>query len=348
MTAAVARDSLPARYVSEFTAIARAQQFDVEALLRAAGIDADTEITGAECDRFYHLLVQKMDDVCLGVHRHRTPVGYVRLLLNYLVQGATLREALELAIEFFALSDRQLRGGSAAAPSRVAAELHIDTGAGLASFQLYSSRDESSAISDLHDMASLQRVLAHLIGAPLTLREVCVAAAADGHWQVYADVLDCPIRFGYGCNVLRFATDYLDYPLRQDAQSVRAALTSGAYEMLFPRAPQRLDTDIVAAVKVMIGTEFARGGVGLDEVALRLALPPRSLRWALVKAGTSFQQIKNDCLRDTAIAYLRRDDLSAAQVAELLGFSDAGAFNRSFKRLTGVPPGAYRARRRSH
>jgi AraC-like DNA-binding protein len=343
-------ETLPARYFEEFTAIAQAHHYDVNALLDAVGIHEDAPttsiITFAHCDRLYKLLSQKMDDACLGVHGHRTPVSYVRMFLNYLVQAATLREALELAIEFFALSDRQLRAGKADAPRQIEATLDIDKDTELANFSMYSRRDEYSAISDLHDIASLQRVLSRLIGVTLELHEVRIMAAPAGAWEVYADVLDCPVYFRHPRNVMMFDSKYLDYPLTQTAESIRTALESRPYEILFPRVSSQRYEDIVDAVKNAIGRNFREHTPNLEQVAELLALPPRRLRWALEKAGTSFQQLKNASLRDAAITYLQKEGLSVAQVAELLGFSDAGAFNRSFKRLTGLPPGAFRERLR--
>lgn len=43
-----------------------------------------------------------------------------------------------------------------------------------------------------------------------------------------------------------------------------------------------------------------------------------------------------------ATCYLRNSSLPIAEIAERLGYDSDGAFNRAFRRLIGVPPGAYR------
>ena len=45
---------------------------------------------------------------------------------------------------------------------------------------------------------------------------------------------------------------------------------------------------------------------------------------------------------------LLRDDLSVAEVAQRLGFSDQSHFTRHFRRLTGSPPGQLRRAIRAH
>jgi len=47
-----------------------------------------------------------------------------------------------------------------------------------------------------------------------------------------------------------------------------------------------------------------------------------------------------------AAGLLDRQGLSIAQIAAKVGFGSEAAFNRAFKRLVGVPPGAWRERSR--
>ena len=54
------------------------------------------------------------------------------------------------------------------------------------------------------------------------------------------------------------------------------------------------------------------------------------------------QRIKDDLRRDVAIDLLGEASLSVAEVAERVGFNEASAFHRAFKKWTGVSPGAYR------
>ena len=58
--------------------------------------------------------------------------------------------------------------------------------------------------------------------------------------------------------------------------------------------------------------------------------------------GSSYQQIKDNLRRDTAVYFLSRPELSIDEIALQLGFSEPSAFHRAFKKWTGVTPGVYR------
>ncbi|MFI6046121.1 AraC family transcriptional regulator [Nocardia sp. NPDC051321] len=92
------------------------------------------------------------------------------------------------------------------------------------------------------------------------------------------------------------------------------------------------------------------GGVGerwptADEVAKRLAMSPQTVRRKLGEEGTSITQIREDILRDAAVASLVRGDETVEALSARLGFSEPSAFRRAFRRWTGSPPGSYRGSR---
>jgi AraC-like DNA-binding protein len=66
------------------------------------------------------------------------------------------------------------------------------------------------------------------------------------------------------------------------------------------------------------------------------------LRRVLRDEGTSISTLKEELLRDAAIASLVRGDESITALSTRLGFSEPSAFYRAFKRWTGNAPGSYR------
>ncbi|KQQ63965.1 AraC family transcriptional regulator [Pseudomonas sp. Leaf129] len=80
----------------------------------------------------------------------------------------------------------------------------------------------------------------------------------------------------------------------------------------------------------------------LDEVAACLKMPSWTLRRKLTQEGTQFRSILNDTRRDLAQTYIRDTELAFGEIAYLLGFTSAEAFQRAFKRWCAVTPGEYR------
>lgn len=68
------------------------------------------------------------------------------------------------------------------------------------------------------------------------------------------------------------------------------------------------------------------------------------MRRKLISEGTSYQGIRDELRRDTAIHHLCNSALSIADIGGLLGFQEASAFHRAFKKWSGVQPGEYRLR----
>jgi AraC-like DNA-binding protein len=78
-------------------------------------------------------------------------------------------------------------------------------------------------------------------------------------------------------------------------------------------------------------------------VARRLSISPQHVRRRLRDEGTSVGAIKGELLRDAAIAGLARG-VAVDELSSRLGFSEASAFRRAFKRWTGSTPAAYQPR----
>ncbi len=79
-------------------------------------------------------------------------------------------------------------------------------------------------------------------------------------------------------------------------------------------------------------------------LAEALNMSERTLRRKLAEQGASYQSVVDGVYRKEALLMLSRADLSIADVALALGFSDVRNFRRAFKRWTGQIPTALRER----
>ena len=84
------------------------------------------------------------------------------------------------------------------------------------------------------------------------------------------------------------------------------------------------------------------GDTSVAVVAKAMGMSDRTLQRLLEELQLSYSDVLNQLRQELGREYLREPDVSIAEVAFLLGFSDQSAFGRAFKRWTGSSPRAWR------
>jgi AraC-like DNA-binding protein len=82
--------------------------------------------------------------------------------------------------------------------------------------------------------------------------------------------------------------------------------------------------------------------MNFELVSAELNMTTHTLRRRLKDEGHSFQDIKDSIRRDRAMILLDNPALALQDIAIKLRFSEPAAFNRAFKKWTGLTPGVYR------
>ena len=75
----------------------------------------------------------------------------------------------------------------------------------------------------------------------------------------------------------------------------------------------------------------------------RLRLSRSTLLRRLSDEGITFQSLLDETRKDLAIRYLLKSDLNNQQIAHLVGYRDPNAFQRAFRKWTGITPQALRS-----
>jgi AraC-like DNA-binding protein len=96
------------------------------------------------------------------------------------------------------------------------------------------------------------------------------------------------------------------------------------------------------AVRRRVALALASGNVTALRIADELGVSARTLDRRLADEDTSFRELLDDVRLEMARKYLRDPRLSLGEIAFLLGYSEASAFHRSFRRWTGSTPLEFR------
>jgi len=102
------------------------------------------------------------------------------------------------------------------------------------------------------------------------------------------------------------------------------------------------DDELTRTLRNALGSSITQ--MTLPAAAKILGISGRSLQRRLAARGLSYREIQRAMRCEVALAMLARNESTASQVADSLGFSELSSFSRAFKRWTGLSPRAHRRR----
>ena len=91
-------------------------------------------------------------------------------------------------------------------------------------------------------------------------------------------------------------------------------------------------------VETRMLADLHEGSLSMDRIARDLGMSRQTLYRRLKDEGVTFAQVHDDLRRRMAMDYLSTRKVSVGETAYLLGFSEASAFVRAFRRWTGSSP----------
>jgi AraC-like DNA-binding protein len=139
-------------------------------------------------------------------------------------------------------------------------------------------------------------------------------------------------------NVIRFPAAFLDRPLSAPTRGAPPDHARLARQVALKR--RRMPAAL--RVKIMIFQDMNDGHFNQEDVARALGMSSRTLRRRLAEEGVSFPQLLDECrMRLAAFEFRVRRDVSIAQTALRLGYSEHSTFTRAFSRWSGMPPRSY-------
>lgn len=191
-----------------------------------------------------------------------------------------------------------------------------------------------------YDISFLLRLWSWLSGQFIETTEVKLRESRRNEPDVYRSLFECDVQFSQEGNSVRFNASHLRRPIVQTEESLTKLLEEAPYELLI--MSRKSLKSIMAKIRFIVGSDFTKGFPSREKISEILHISASSLQRRLAEEGTSYQAIKDELRKDAAIKYLHRPELSVTATASLMGFEDSSAFNRTFKRWTGMPPGLYR------
>jgi AraC-like DNA-binding protein len=265
----------------------------------------------------------------LGRDQH---VGNFGLLGLAMTTAATFGEALQIGLRFTPVVGSLMRFVELPSPRPGVLALGAERIAGGAAIEHFVAEEF---------LSSCLALAGGLLGEALRPVALDFAYPAPAHAARYREVFACPLAFDRAQTRLLLDARVLAMPLRTHNPTA-------SWQVLALCEAQMLHIEqygsIAAEVARLLGGSLAEEP-RLAAVAARLHVSERTLRRQLSQEGTSFHAIHDRLRIERALALLQEPRLSVAAVGAQIGFRDPREFRRAFKRWTGAPPSAARARR---
>ncbi len=350
MTVAVQDHRVPTRYVVSLLKLLPAESTATQEALTAAGLDFDpldaeapgwrADVSAMQYSRVYQQVLAKIEDESFGLQPGAAvSPGAFRMMCYAVISCENLGRAIRRAADFYRTlfpQQQPLYANFSEQTARVGYREALSLGAAPA------DADAPVDILDAYALSAWHRFFGWLTGRALELQRVDFVGREPASVSKYRELFACPVYFGQPANLMYFDSASLRLPVVHTEQSVDDFLRTAPYQLLI-MTRDRHGKSLVARVRAMIGHDFSQGFPGFDTISRALNVSAPTLRRRLKKEGTTFQQLKDECRREAACRYLGQADLSIYTVADRLGFTDPSAFHRSFKKWTGMTPGAFRA-----
>jgi AraC-like DNA-binding protein len=189
--------------------------------------------------------------------------------------------------------------------------------------------------------AILFNIVRELCGPDWRPIEVHFARGKPGNLDPYQALFGAPLRFGTGENAIVFSSVWLARRLPElDAELQR--LLKKKVEEIEARHSDSFPDQVRRVLRAALLTQRSSA----DEVAALFSMHSRTLNRRLHEFNTTFRALLDEGRYEIARQMLENTSLDVTDVASSLGYADASAFTRAFRRWSGNTPGAWRARSR--
>lgn len=168
---------------------------------------------------------------------------------------------------------------------------------------------------------------------------VHVTYPAPTYAAEYRRVFQCPVHFDAEWNAMELHPGTPEWEVAQAPRYVFGVLAKHAEGLLHEMEAAK---GLRGRVEALLLPTLHEGGAGADTIAAHLGCSRQTLFRRLKNEGVTFTDVLDGLRQEMAKAYLDGQSASVNETAYLVGFSDAAAFSRAFKRWTGQSPNHYR------
>jgi AraC-like DNA-binding protein len=331
--------TLPPGYIhlgvaKEIAPILRSFGLDPDPVIREAGLDpllfddGTNVIPHAALGRLLTLCVARTNcphfGLLVGQRATILSLGMVGRLMQH---SETLRDAMRALVSNLSTQDR------AVVPSLTSRD-----GTSLLTFATYQT--ESRSAEQILDAALGVTVnsLRALRGSDWNPSEVLLPRAPPTDQAPYRRHFRAPVRFNQESAIVVFPARDLERRVAGADPMLRAMLEEKIQQLKGAQGSAFSDD-----IRRLLRTRLTGNHCSADDIAELLTMHRRTLSRHLKSSGIGYRAITNEIRFEIARQLLQDTDVPLGQIAAALGYSEASAFTRAFRRWSGQTPTAWRS-----
>lgn len=328
-------NTLSIMYVQRLLAGAARRGVLPEELFERSGLDParlgdpDGRIEGGEVIRLVQEVMRRTQDEFIGLASDaRSKPGTFSMMAHAVINCPNLAQAIRRSLDFYGLFE-----------TPTVASMEVADNEGRVTLSLRQDTPFADTILEVMVFVSV-RFWSWLVGRRLDPLVIEFAGDPPPRAAEFQQLFRCPVNYGMETNVIRFPAAWLTLPLAQTPLSLSRFLKDSLALIIGGRAKP---VGLADQVRNMLGKEaYGNSFPELSDICRQLNMTQQTLRRRLKDEGTSYQVIKDQMREDAARFYLAKPALSIDEIALMMGFSEASAFHRAFKKWTGMTPAACR------
>lgn len=322
------------QYVQRLLSGAARQGLSLPSLFELCGMDAqrasqpDARISSAELIRLIKEVMRLTGDEFIGLAADaRSKPGTFSMMAHAVINCANLEQAIRRSAAFYALFET---------PTDLI--FTVDQNEGRVEIVPRINNPIGDSLYELMVFVSV-RFWSWLVGQRLSPLVIEYNFAAPPSSAELSGLFRCPVVYDADRTLIRFPSSWLTLPLAQTPLSLSRFLKDSLALIIAGRSRPM---SLVEQVRQRLTHDFGQDFPDFNTMADALNMTPQTLRRRLKDEGSSYQLIKDRLREEAARFYLAKPALSVDEIALMMGFSEASAFHRAFKKWTGQTPAACR------
>jgi AraC-like DNA-binding protein len=190
-------------------------------------------------------------------------------------------------------------------------------------------------------VAIMVNIMRELCGPEWTPSQVMFAHRKPDNVEPFRRFFRSPLRFDAEQNAIVFLADWLSLRLPEVSPELRRLLKE---QISLIEARHR--NDFPEQVRIVLRTALLTDRTSAEDIAAVFSIQSRTVNRRLSEFGLSFRDLVEQQRYEIARQALTDTAMDLYDIAALLGYADASAFTRAFRRWSGTTPAAWRSTKR--